>query len=214
MSSRVLLVDDHGLMRAGVRSLLDRETDYEIVDEASTSDEAVRAASRHRPDIVLLDLTLPGVGGIEVTRRIREMLPETRILILTVHEDVALLREALKAGASGYVVKRALDSELLSAMEAASRGDIYVHPSMTRALLSEEQAAAPRPRRGDGEPLTNRETDVLKLIVRGFTNRQIGDELDLSVRTVESHRANLMGKLGLTSRAELVRWAAEHKLTS
>jgi two-component system response regulator NreC len=214
MSPRVLIVDDHGLIRAGIRALLSRETEYKIVDEVATSDDAIRAALRHRPDIVLLDLSLPGVGGIEVARRIREKLPETRILVLTVHEDVALLREAMKVGVSGYIVKRALDSELLSALEAAQRGEVYVHPSMTLALLSAEQAAARRPRRGDPEALTVRETDVLKLIARGFTNRQIADELQLSVRTVETHRANLMAKLGISSRAELVHWAAEKKLTS
>lgn len=214
MSPRVLIVDDHGLIRAGVRALIDRATDYEIVEEVATSDDAVRAAREHRPDIVLLDLSLPGVGGIEVARRIRETVPEARIVVLTVHEDAALLREAMNAGASGYVIKRALDEELLSAMEAARRGDFYVHPSMTRALLNEEKRAEPLPRRGGREALTSRELEVVKLIVRGLTNRQIAEELDLSVRTVESHRANLMGKLGISSRADLVRWATDSKLTS
>jgi DNA-binding NarL/FixJ family response regulator len=160
-----------------------------------------------------MDLSLPGVGGIELTRRLRETLPATKVLILTVHEDAALLREAVKAGAAGYVVKRAVESELLAAIESAKRGELYVHPSMTRALLEETQAAPPPLRRGEPEALTNREVDILKLIVRGYTNRQMADELSLSVRTVETHRANIMGKLGLSSRAELVRWASEHKLT-
>jgi DNA-binding NarL/FixJ family response regulator len=214
MPSRILIVDDHGVLRAGLRALLSREAEYEVVGEASTSDEALRAARELSPDIVLMDLSLPGVGGIELTRRLKETLPETKVLILTVHEDAALLREAVKAGAAGYVVKRAVESELLAAIESAQRGELYVHPSMTRALLEEKRAAPPPPRRGDPEALTNREADVLKLIVRGYTNRQMADELTLSVRTVETHRANIMGKLGLSSRAELVRWATEHKLTS
>ncbi len=213
MSLRILIVDDHGVLRAGLRAILGEETNYEVVGEAGTSDDALRAAISLKPDIVLLDVSIPGVGGIEVTRRVREKLPGTKVLILTVHEDAALLREALKAGASGYVVKRAVESELLAAIESAQRGDVYVHPSMTRALLEEDPPAPARPRRADPEALTSRETDVIKLIVRGFTNRQIGDSLNVSVRTVESHRANIMGKLGLTSRAELVRWAADHKLT-
>jgi two-component system, NarL family, response regulator NreC len=213
VAPKVLVVDDHALIRAGVRSLLQREKEYEIVDEVATGDEAIRAALAHKPDIVLLDVSVPGPGGIEVTRRIREKLPETRVVILTVHEDAALVREAVSAGASGYVIKRALDSELLSALETVRRGDVYVHPSLTRALL-EDQQSAPKRKWGDPSTLTDRETEVVKLLTRGHTNRQIADELDLSVRTVESHRAHIMAKLGLSSRAELVRWAAKHKLTT
>jgi len=213
MSLRILIVDDHGVLRAGLRAILDEETNYQVVGEAGTSDEAIRAAVSLKPHIVLLDLSIPGIGGIEVTRQLHERLPGTKVVVLTVHEDAALLRASLDAGAAAYVVKRALESELLAAIAAAVNGDIYVHPSMTRALLEEQKPAAPQPRRGDREALTNRELDVVKLIVRGYTNREVGDELDLSVRTVEAHRANIMGKLALTSRAELVRWAVEHKLT-
>ncbi len=213
MSLRILIVDDHGVLRAGLRAILGEETNYEIVGEAGSSEEALRAAVSLLPDIVLLDLSIPGIGGIEVTRQLHERLPRTKILILTVHEDAALVREALNAGASGYVIKRAVESELLAAIESAQRGDLYVHPSMTRALLEEQQADPPRRRRGEPEALTSRETDIVRLIARGFTNKQIADSLNLSVRTVEAHRANIMGKLGVSSRAELVRWASEHKLT-
>ena len=213
MPTRILICDDHGILRAGLRALLNEETDYEVVGEAANSDEAFRMAVDLKPDFILMDLSMPGAGGIEVTRQLKEKLPETKILILTVHEDATLLREAMKAGAVGYVVKRAVEAELIDAIETARRGDLYVHPSMTRALLSEEQPAPSPPRRGDTEELTNREVDVLRLIVRGYTNRQIAEDLFLSVRTVESHRANIMQKLELSSRAELVRWAADHKLT-
>jgi two-component system response regulator NreC len=171
MSLRILIVDDHGVLRAGLRAILGDETNYEVVGEAGTSDDAIRAAVSLKPDIVLLDLSLPGIGGIEVTRRLHEKIPGAKVLILTVHEDAALLREALKAGAAGYVIKRAVESELLAAIEAAQRGDLYVHPSMTRALLEEDPPAPTRPGRANPEALTSREADVLRLIVRGFTNR-------------------------------------------
>jgi two-component system response regulator NreC len=214
MPSRILIADDHGVLRAGLRALLNKETEYEVVGESATSDEAFQAALELNPDVVLMDLSMPGVGGIEVTRRLKERLPGIRVLILTVHEDATLLREAMKAGAAGYVVKRAVESELIDAIETVRRGDLYVHSSMTRALLSEVQSAPPVSRRGHPETLTNREMDVLRLIVRGFTNRQVGEKLVLSVRTVESHRANIMQKLDLSSRADLVRWAADHNVTS
>lgn len=214
MPFRILIADDHGILRAGLRALLNEEAEYEVVGEAATSDEALRAALELNPDFVLMDLSMPGAGGIEVTRQLKEKLPASRVLILTVHEDATLLREAMKAGAAGYVVKRAVESELIDAIETVRRGDLYVHPSMMRALLSEAQPAPPPSRRGHPETLTNREMEVLRLIVRGFTNRQIGEKLFLSVRTVESHRANIMQKLDLSSRADLVRWAADHDVTS
>jgi two-component system response regulator NreC len=207
---RVLIADDHGVLRAGLRALLKTEEDLQVVDEAADGDTALRLASRLRPDIVLLDLSMPGPGGIEVTRKLKEMLPATRVLILTVHEDETLLREALKAGASGYIIKRAVESELINAIHAVSRGEIYVHPAMTRWLLQEPAPAAPK--RRDPATLTPREIEVLRLIVQGHTNSQIAEVLRLSVRTIESHRANLMGKLGLQSRVELVRYAVKNKL--
>jgi two-component system response regulator NreC len=214
MSLRILIVDDHGVLRAGLRALLNNETDFQVVGEAGTSDEALRNALKLKPDIVLMDLSIPGMGGLDLTRQLREKLPETRVIILTVHEDAALVRDSVKAGAAGYVVKRAAESELLAAIHAAMRGEFYVHSSMTRDLLFLQPSSAPLPRRGDPEPLTGREVDVVKLLASGFTNRQIADKLFLSVRTVESHRAHILAKLGLASRAELVRWAVEKKLTT
>jgi len=146
-----------------------------------------------------------------VTRRLKEFLPETRVLILTVHEDATLLREAIRAGAAGYILKRAIESDIVAAIHAAQRGELYVHPAMTRLLL-QEPASKPRPRGGDPNALSRRERDVLRLLARGYTNRQAAEELGLSVRTIEAHRASLMTKLGLRNRAELVRWAAANKL--
>ena len=211
MPIRIMVADDHGVLRAGLRALLNSEPDFEVVGEAADGQTAVRLAEELRPDVALLDLSMPGLDGIQVTRQLKQTLPDTRMLILTVHEDEGLLREAIKAGASGYIVKRAVESELISAIRAICAGSLYVHPSMTRALLKDISPSL-IPEENPSEPLTSREIDVLRLIAQGHTNRQVADVLHISVRTVESHRANLMGKLGLASRAELVRYAMEHNL--
>jgi len=211
MAIRILIADDHGVLRAGLRALLNAEPDLEVVGEAADGNEALRLVEKLHPDVLLLDISMPGPGGIEVTRRVKRTLPDTRVLILTVHEDEGLLREAIRAGAAGYIVKRAVESELINAIHAVWRGDLYVHPAMTRALLKDLQASV-TPEQPPVEPLTPRETEVLSLIAQGYTNRQIAEKLSISVRTVESHRANIMGKLGLRSRVELVRYAREHGL--
>lgn len=211
MAIRIVIADDHGLMRAGLRALLNAEEGLVVLAEARDSVEVLNVSVRLQPDVVLMDISMPGAGGIETTRKLKERLPSARVLILTIHEDKALLREAIQAGADGYILKRAVESELITAIHAVMRGELYVHPAMTRALLPEQPTATPAPS-GLVEPLTTREVDVLRLIVRGYTNRQMADQLNLSVRTVESHRANLMDKLGLHSRVELVRWATENGL--
>ncbi len=211
MNTRIMIADDHGVLRAGLRALLEREKGLEVVGEAATGDDAVARAVELTPDIVLLDISMPGPGGIEVAKKIKAAAPSVRVLILTVHEDDSLVREAIRCGVSGYVIKRALESELINAIRAVSRGEIYVHPAMTRALFAE-----PRGGRTTGDAdvdvLTPRETEVLTLIVQGHTNRQVAEILNLSVRTVESHRGRLMGKLGLRNRVELVRFASKHGL--
>ncbi len=211
MSIRILLADDHGILRAGLRALLSVQLDLEIVGEAATSDEALRLAEMLRPDVLLLDLSMPGAGGIEVTRQLRRVAPGVCVLVLTLHDDEALLREALAAGASGYIPKRAVDSELLLAVRAVARGDLYIHPTLTRALLR-----GLTPELADEaivtEELTPRETEVLRLIALGYTNRQAAEQLAIGVRTVETHRANIMAKLGLHGRVALVRYATENGL--
>jgi two-component system response regulator NreC len=210
MPLRILIADDHGLLRAGLRSLLGTERNMEVVGVASDGFEALRLAKELQPDIVLMDVSMPGLGGIETTRRLVKFKPDARVLILTVHEDQGLLQEAIRAGAAGYILKRAVESELINAIQAVARGDLYVYPTMTRALL-EGKVTRPSGRTEIGT-LTSREIEVLRLIVRGYTNRQMGEKLNLSVRTVESHRANLMEKLQLRSRVDLVRFAAENGL--
>ncbi|RPI22576.1 MAG: DNA-binding response regulator [Acidobacteria bacterium] len=210
MAIRILIADDHGLLRAGLRALLNAEEGFAVLGAARDSAEALELSTRLRPDIVLMDISMPGGGGIEATRQLKGTLPSVRVLILTIHEDKGLLREAIQAGADGYILKRALESELITAIQAVMRGDLYVHPAMTRVLLAEQTS---KPTSSTlVEPLTNRELDVLRLIVQGYTNRQMADRLNLSIRTVESHRANLMDKLGLHSRVELVRYATENRL--
>jgi len=208
---RILIADDHAVVRSGLRALLQADPELEVVGEANDGTEALCLAETLNPDMILLDITMPPEDGIKTARRLKEKHPELIVLFLTMHEDENLLHEALRAGAAGYVIKRAEESEIIQAVHVASRGDIYVHPAMTRALL--QQPITTEHRRGSlvDEP-TRRELEVLRLLAKGNTNRQIAELLGLSIRTVENHRANLMGKLGLASRVELVNYAEEHGL--
>lgn len=210
--TRVLICDDHAIVRTGLRTLLRAEPTMELVGEATGGYEALDLVEKTRPDVLLLDLSMPDLDGISVTREAKRRFPEVRILILTVHEEQALLREAIRAGASGYILKQAAENELLSAIQVLMRGDMYVDPAMTRDLLRETVDHTTASANQAVEPLTPRETEVLKYIVRGYTNRQIGEELNISVRTVEGHRANLAAKLGIQSRVDFVRYAREHDL--
>jgi len=208
---RILIADDHAIVRSGLRALLQADPELEVVGEAKDGVETLHLAATLHPDTVLLDVTMPPDNGIETAKRLKEKHPQIVVLILTMHEDESLLHEALRAGAAGYVIKRAEEAEILRAIHATSQGDIYVHPAMTRALL--HQAVTTEHRRGaPAIALTPRELDVLRLLARGNTNRQIAGLLGLSMRTVENHRANLMGKLGLASRVELVNYAEEQGL--
>lgn len=211
MPIRILIADDHAIVRSGLRALLRADPELEVVGEAEDGIETLRLADTLRPDTVLLDITMPPENGIKTAQQLKEKHPEIIVLFLTMHEDESLLHEALRTGAAGYVIKRAEESEIIQAIHAASRGDIYVHPAMTRALL--HQPVTTEHRRGSpADALTPRELDVLRLLAKGNTNRQIAVLLGLSMRTVENHRANLMGKLGLVSRVELVNYAEEHNL--
>jgi two-component system response regulator NreC len=210
MSIRILIADDHVLLRAGLRVLLNSISGFEVVGEASNGDEVKHLVKESKPNVVLMDINMPDCGGIEATRQLQQTYPEVNILILTAHEDKGLLQEALRAGASGYILKRALESELTNAIQAVARGDLYVHPAMTRALLSNEEKPAVNP--NPIEILTPREFEVLRLLANGHTNREIAKILAISVRTIESHRSNLMSKLHLCSRAALVRFAIKNDL--
>jgi DNA-binding NarL/FixJ family response regulator len=211
MSIRILIADDHGVIRAGLRALLAEFADLTVVGEASDGVEAITKAVELKPDILLMDLSMPNLGGIEATRQLTQSQPEVRVLILTVHEDESLLKEVVRAGAAGYIIKRAAQEELIHAIRVVARGDLYVHPAMTRALFSAPSVdLSPKP--CEAETLTLREVEVLQLLAKGYTNRQIAEHLSLSPRTVEGHRANLSAKLGLRSRVELVDYAEKHGL--
>lgn len=212
MTVRVLVADDHGVVREGLASLIDGEADFTVVGAASSAEEAISLALEKKPDLVVMDVSMPRIGGIEATRQIKERAPDVRVLILTVHEDKELLRAAIHAGAGGYVLKRAIKSELLHAMNTVLDDQLYVHPVMARIMLmampEEREPAAVEP----NVPLTPREIDVLRLLAQGYTNRQAGEILGISVRTVEYHRGNLIAKLNLDGRVELIRYAEEHGL--
>jgi len=206
-----LIADDHAVLRAGLRMLLDAELDIEVVGEAGDGMEAVERARRLIPDIVLLDVTMPRQGGLEVIQQIRAISPNTQVLILTMHDDEGYLREALAEGGSGYVLKRAADIELLTAIRTVYQGGTYLHAAHTR-ILFENNTAHPSHQETTETKLSPRETQVLRLIARGYTNQQAADMLYLSIKTVETYRGRLMAKLGLHNRAELVRCALERGL--
>lgn len=207
---RVALCDDHAVVRSGLRRILEDEADIEVVGEAGSADEAVALAQRHRPDVFVMDLGMPGEGGIAATKRLRELNPPPLVLVLTMHEDVAYLREALAAGAAGYVLKSAADVDLVQALRVIGSGGRYVHPTMGAALLD---PPAPAESASERLGLSVREIEVLRMLALGHTNPEIASTLHLSVRTVETHRANVQQKLGLRTRAELARFVRQSGLS-
>lgn len=206
---RVLLVEDHQLVREGLRLLVDRAAGFTAVGEAANAEEALRLAERRLPEFILLDVTLPGMSGIELIPKLIELLPDVKILMLSMEDDPAYVREAFKSGACGYVLKEAAQSELVNAMEEVAKGGSYVHPRLGAKLAQDERAPGER---AATEPLSPRECEVLRLLALGHTNQEIAKILFISVRTAETHRAHIMQKLQLSSRAELVRYALANNL--
>jgi two-component system response regulator NreC len=213
---RILIVDDHPVVRAGLRTLLSGQPDMEVVGEASDGAAAVEQAVELMPDVVVMDITMEGVGGIEAARDIRRCAPQTKVLILTIHKSVEYLRRALEAGATGYVLKQAADTELAVAIRVVHRGEIFVYPVFTRVLLGDlaQDKDAERSEPDSYDLLSPREKEVLRLVALGYTNRQIADQLFLSIKTVGTYRGRLMTKLDLRSRPALVRYALERGLLS
>lgn len=207
---RVVLADDHRMLREGLRALLERQDDIEVVGEAADGREAVRLASQLRPDVVVMDVSMPLLNGIEATRQIRRDCPTARVLTLTVHESQDYVAQLLAAGASGYIIKRAGGDELISAVRAVYRGEAFLHPSIAKVVI---QDYVQRLQAGQGlsaqEVLTEREREVLQLIAEGYTNREIADLLHLSIKTVQNHRSNIMRKLDLHDRGELIKYAIQ-----
>jgi DNA-binding NarL/FixJ family response regulator len=206
---RVLIADDHGIVRSGIRLLLDRQPDMEVVAEASDGVEAIDEALSNRPDLCILDVGMPRMTGLQATRAIRSHLPDARVLILSMHDDENYLFEALKAGASGYVLKREADQDLVSAIRAVARGEAFLTNAAERSMIRQWMADGSE---GPTVPLTPREEEVVKLIAEAYTNAQIAGILHLSEKTIESHRANVLRKLGMRDRVELVRYAIRRGL--
>jgi DNA-binding NarL/FixJ family response regulator len=202
---RVLLVDDHAVLRAGVRMLINAQSDMEVCGEAASAVEAITRTEETQPDVVTLDLSMPGGSGLKMIEKLRLAGPKSRILVLTMHDDPAYLRAALAAGCTGYVVKTAADAELLTAIRAVHRGRTFVDMALTEGGL----LAAPTKPGPAGSTLSEREREVFQLLVQGHTNQAIADKLNLSVKTVETYRARIGDKLGLKSRADMVRYAME-----
>ena len=209
MTIRVLVVDDHAIVRAGLRRVLDAEPDIETVGEAPNAERAVFEAMAHKPDVVLMDVVMPGTSGIEIIPTLQQNVPEAKVLVLSMQDDPHYLREAFDAGASGYVLKEAADTEVVDAVRAVAAGERYVHPALGARLVEAEAAER---RRADEDPLSDREREVLRLLALGHTNQEIAKLLYISVRTAETHRAHIMQKLRLSSRAELVRYALSEGL--
>jgi DNA-binding NarL/FixJ family response regulator len=207
--ARILLADDHGIVRSGVKLLLERQPDLDVVAEASDGVEAVELALQNRPDLCILDVGMPRMTGLQAAREIRRHMPEAKVLMLSMHDDERYLFEALKAGASGYVLKREADQDLVEAVRAVFRGEAFLTNAAERSLIREWMADGAG---GPAVPLTPREEEVVKLIAEAHTNAQIADILHLSEKTVESHRANVLRKLGMRDRVELVRYAIRRGL--
>jgi len=212
---RLLLVDDHGVVRSGLRMLLETQQDIEIVGEAASGHKAIELVQQHRPHIVLMDVQMTDMNGIEATREIKRLCPETKVLTLTMYENEQYLLEMLKAGASGYIPKRAAPDELVEAIRTVQQGNIFLYPTVANLLVQnylDTQNGAEEEK--DIDILTSREQEVLVLIAEGLTNPEIAEKLFISVKTVDRHRENMMQKLNMHSRIDLVKFAIKNELIS
>ena len=205
----MLLVDDHAVVRAGLRLVLESEADIEVVGEAENGERAVFEAMANLPNVVVMDVQMPGKSGIEAMPSVLQAVPDSRVLMLSMQDDPSAVRNAFAAGASGYVLKDAADTELVEAVRAVARGEQYVHPTLGAKLVTAEVADR---RRAEADPLSDREREVLRLLALGHTNQELAAMLFISVRTAETHRAHIMQKLDLATRADLVRYALDNGL--
>jgi two-component system response regulator NreC len=203
----IVVVDDHAVVRSGLRLLLDAQEDLEVVAEAGNAREAVFEVRAHKPDVILLDLVMPGESGIEAVPKLLHEAPDAKILVLSMQDDPQYVRQAFAVGAKGYVLKEAADADVVDAIRQVAAGGSYVHPTLGARMVAADAAALAA---AEADPLSEREGEVLRLLALGHTNQEIAKQLFISVRTAETHRAHIMRKLGLETRAELVRYALEH----
>jgi two-component system response regulator NreC len=208
---RVMIADDHAILRAGLKLLVNAQADLEVVSEAPDGAQAVQVARETRPDVALMDLTMPGTGGMQALQQIVQACPKTRVLVLTMHDDPAYLRSVLAAGASGYVLKRSVDAELLAAIRAVHRGGTFVDPSLANVLVQDVLAkGSPKASRARAvNILSERELQVLRLVARGYSSQQIATQILVGVKTVETYRSRMAQKLGLRTRSDVVRYAVQ-----
>jgi DNA-binding NarL/FixJ family response regulator len=208
---RVMIADDHAILRAGLRMLVNAQADMEVVSEASDGEKAVETARETRPDVALLDLTMPRVGGMKALEKMARDCLKTRVLVLTMHDDPAYLRSALAAGAAGYLLKRAVDAELIAAIRAVHRGGIFVDPRLANVLVQDVLAKG-KTKAGSTRPvniLSHRELQVLSLVARGYTSAEIAKQIFVGVKTIETYRSRLAEKLGLRTRRDVIRFAVQ-----
>ena len=210
---RVLLVDDHTILRQGLKMLLHAQPDMEVVGEASDGHQAIAEAQRLQPDVILMDITMPEMNGIEATRHVRRQHPDIRVLVLTMHENEEYLFQVLRAGAAGYILKEAADTELITAIRTVQSGRFYLSPSAQTMMVGDYlQRVRTGEEKDSYSGLTEREREILKLVAEGLTNNQIAERLFISPKTVDTHRTHIMDKLNLHSRAELVKYAMRRGL--
>lgn len=207
MTIRVVLADDHAMVREGLRMVLAARSDIAVIGEASDGREAVDMAERLHPDVVIMDIAMPNLNGLEATRQIAKRFPGTRIVILTMHENQQYLVQIIQAGATGCVLKRSAGTELITAVEAAARGESYFSPAIATMMVADYRRVLERPAASPADQLTQREREILQLVAEGRTNREIADLLTVSIKTVQAHRANLMEKLAAHDRTDLVKHA-------
>lgn len=212
MKIRVLLADDHTILRDGIRSLIEDEPDMEVIGEAEDGITVVKLAERLKPDVILMDLAMPLLNGLEATRQIRKNQPGAKILILTMHENEEYIRQVLVAGAMGYILKDAAARELLGAIRSVHKGEVVLSPAITRLIVTDYLRWGELSAQEPSDGLTDRERQILQLIAEGYTNKQIADILSISIKTVQAHRLNLMKKLDLHDRGELIKYAIQKKI--
>lgn len=212
MKIRILLADDHTILRDGIRSLIEDEPDMEVIGEAEDGITVVKLANTLKPDVILMDLAMPLLNGLEATRQIRKNNPQAKILILTMHENEEYIRQVLAAGAMGYILKDAAARELLGAIRSVNKGEVVLSPAITRLIVTDYLRWGDLSTQDSSDGLTDRERQILQLIAEGYTNKQIADILSISIKTVQAHRLNLMKKLDLHDRGELIKYAIQKKI--